>query len=496
MKNYNIYIILIVTAIFLSSCSEDKIEFTGLGSITGKVIKKNSFEPIENAKVTINATNNSVFTNENGEFEFIDITEGDYSLEAEKEYFINGFEPVTVIADQNTNINIELENSDALNKPPKDVFLVSPTDNSTNIGIEATLTWNEAIDPDEDTIFYTLEVRNDLNNDILIIENLTEVSYTLTDLEYGVKYFWQIIATDTINDAVYSEIFAFETLQFPNNRFLFTRVINGNSIIFSADEFGNEIQLTSLEENCWRPRKNQVTNKIAFLKTHNSETHIFTMSIDGNNQYQVTSTVQPMGFKNSEIEFSWSTNGSQILYPHFDKLYKINANGSGNHQIYQTTDGSFITECQWSNDNQIIVLKTNNSSGYQVKIYTINQSGTLLNTILTGINGAAGGVDISANNQKILYCLDVSQFEDPTYRQLDTRLFIYDIPTGTTTNYSDYKTSGTNDLDAKFSPNEAEIIFTNTSNDGISTKNIYSVLIDNTQTRTELFSNASMPDWE
>jgi len=486
----------IILLFLILGCSEDKIEYTGLGTITGKVIKKDSFEPIENAKVTINATNNSVFTDENGDYKFMDIPEGEYSLEAEKEEYVNGFEPVNVTADQSVNVIIELQRSDALNEPPSSAMLISPEDNATDIGIETVLTWSEAIDPENDTITYQIEIRNDQNDDILIIEDITETSYTISNLEYGVKYFWQVIAQDGVNEDVYSATFAFETLNFPNNRFLFTRIINGNNVIFSADENGNEVQLTNQEANCWRPRKNQLTNKIAFLKISNGEIHLFKMDIDGSNQQQITSNIQPMAFKNSEIDFSWSTNGNQLIYAHFDKLYKINADGSGNQQIYQTLDGHFITECVWSNNGNFIVLKTNNSNGYQAKIYTIDMVGSIINVVAENITGALGGIDISIDNQKILYTRDMSGFEDNTYRQLDTHLFIFNTTNGISVDYSNYKINGTNDLDPKFSPNEAEIIFVNTSNDGVSVKKIFSVSLDNEEIRTELFNNAMMPDWQ
>ena len=57
------------------------------------------------------------------------------------------------------------------------------------------------------------------------------------------------------------------------------------------------------------------------------------------------------------------------------------------------------------------------------------------------------------------------------------------------------KPYGTNDLDPRFSPNNAEVIFTNTSNDGISVKNIMKVTLQDI-TRTALFPDAEMPDWE
>jgi Tol biopolymer transport system component len=127
--------------------------------------------------------------------------------------------------------------------------------------------------------------------------------------------------------------------------------------------------------------------------------------------------------------------------------------------------------------------------------------GNVLTTIVNNSIGAVGGINFSVDGKKFIFCQDVSNYQDSTYRQLDTRIFLYEFTTSTLTDLSDLskKTLGTNDLDPRFSPNNAEIIFTNTSNDGISTKNIQKISLDlslqNLQ-RTTLFTNAEMPDWQ
>ncbi|MCW9038156.1 MAG: hypothetical protein OQJ79_09615, partial [Altibacter sp.] len=83
------------------------------------------------------------------------------------------------------------------------------------------------------------------------------------------------------------------------------------------------------------------------------------------------------------------------------------------------------------------------------------------------------------------------------YRRLDMRLFVYDLVTDITTDISQDKPSGTNDLEPIFSPNEAFVIFTNTSNDGISQKDVYRLEIESAEDSRELlYENAFMPDWE
>ena len=223
---------------------------------------------------------------------------------------------------------------------------------------------------------------------------------------------------------------------------------------------------------------------------------------DGSNLFKVTS-VPVAGFNNFEMDFSWSTNGQELIYSNFNKLYKINKDGSGLTLIYTTPDGSMISECDWSYDGSKIALKTNDFNGYNVKIYIIDMVGSVVKTILTGVAGAAGGLNFSVDGQLLLYTKDVSAYQDGSgnYRQLDSRIFIYNLATNTTIDISTEsdKPLGTNDLDPRFSPNNAQVIFMNTSNDNVSQKNVMTIDLSSSMTdlvRTALFSNAEMPDYE
>ncbi|HKL35071.1 MAG TPA: hypothetical protein VJ899_02140, partial [Salegentibacter sp.] len=166
--------------------------------------------------------------------------------------------------------------------------------------------------------------------------------------------------------------------------------------------------------------------------------------------------------------------------------------------LYQEPNGKFITEVKVSNDNTRIALLVNNANGYEAEIYTIDMSGAFLNSVISGVEGALGGLDLSVDNQKILYTQDVSGYQSDDYRQLNSRIFIYNFSSNTSVDISDNKPDGTNDLDPRFSPSEAEVTYVNTSNDGISEMVIEITTIENEgeSSREELYSNAKMPDWE
>jgi hypothetical protein len=492
----------LITFLALTSCSEDTIDFTGVGKITGKVVEANTFLPLENVKVELSPSGNTVFSDAEGNFEFPEVPAGDYSVSATKEGFLTGFEPATVDVNLEVSVVFEMNIETANNRPPSAPELISPEDNAENVNLAVSLVWS-ASDPDKDALSYTLTIKNDKNNDVLIRENLKDTIFQLTDLTSATKYFWQVSAYDSINAPVWSAIRSFKTTDQINSRYFYVKTNNGNNVIYAQDDSGNEISLTSNTLNSWRPRKNLATNLIAFLRTdQNFETQIYTMNPDGSNIFKVTTT--PVnGFKQSELDFAWSSNGAKLIYPHFDKLYEINKDGSGLRLVYQTPDGNFISECDWSDDGKTIALKTNNSNGYNVSIYTIDMSGNKKQTILSGVNGAAGGINLSVDSKKLLYTYDISAFESSSYRQLNTRIFIYDFASHTATDISVDKREGTIDIDPRFSPSEAKIIFVNTSNDGISQKSIYTQNVNKVNTsenigydRQELIPDSIMPDWE
>jgi hypothetical protein len=498
MKGSRTYLYLIgVLFVLLFSCNEDRVGENEYGVIKGKVVVMSTNMPLENVRIATQPVTSTVFTDSDGNFRIENAPIGDYAVEARLDGYLAGYEPASVLANVEVNVIFELEVSTANNRPPTTPELIAPAENELLQSIEAVFEW-ASTDPEEDPITYTLELRNDQNDDVLLFEDITETTFTYSPLILGAQYFWQVSATDDINDPVLSPVGTFDVISAPvDNRFLFVRNINGNNVIFSADESGAEFQLTSQNMNSYRPRRNVAANRIAYFQTDGANIDIYTMKRDGTDKVRVTSTVKPGGFNLNEINFSWPAGSDKIYFPRFDRLYSIRTNGLGLHQEYRTTDGSLISDVDVSENDDIIALKTNNLNGYDVNIFTIDFDGNVLNTILTDVPGGAGGLTLSVTNQKVVYSYDVSGFEGITYRRLDSRLFIYDLLTDMTIDVSQDKPNGTNDLEPIFSPNEAFIIFTNTSNDGISQKNIHRLEIESDQNSRELlYENAFMPDWE
>ena len=505
MKKYIKHILKITCALTMFllfvQCSEDVADFSYTGKIKGIVVKHQSNEPLANVKITTAPTTKTLFTAEDGTFYIEDVPMGDYAVKAELSGYIMEVNSANIVgANQEVSLVFEMKDDDALNSPPSVPQLITPTDNAFDLGQNVDLSWT-SVDPDGDEITYKLIVRNSNNDEVFTIADLTETSYRLSNLSFGTIYFWQIVANDGINEDVYSPTYKFTTSSLPQNRFHYVSLVGNNHNIFSSDENGNKFRLTQENINVLRPRKNNSAGLISFLRMDNGNMHIFTSRLDGSSVTKVTQ-IPLAGFNNNELDYSWNANGSELIYPNYNKLYKVNKDGSGTTLVYTTTDGSFISETAWSNDGSKIVLKTNNVDGYDVKIFMIDIMGNELETILQHSSGAAGGLDISVDGTKILYTKDVSGYQSSTYRQLDTHIFIYNLTSGVLQDISSLSDipNGFVDLDPRFSPNEAEVIFTHTSNDGISRKDIYKVSLtsDNqgNYSRSLLFENAWMPDWE
>lgn len=498
-KAYFTYLLLLSS--FLYSCSEDTIGIEVLGDISGTVQDAETDEPLEGVKITTSPASTTVFSDEDGNFMLVNVVVDDYSVKAEFNEYVTGFEGVSVTENGISNVAFELEKSRDNNRSPVTPELISPEDLTTDVGLDVNFVW-ESSDPDQDELTYELEIRNNKNNEVLTFSNITDTTFSVENLNYASKYFWQVKVSDSVNQTVLSEIYSFNTIDAPtNNNYYFVRQINGNNVIFSSDVEGNEIQLTSSTTNSFRPRKNLNVNLIAFYRTIEGRTHLFTMNLDGSNVKQVTNSIPANGIDTENLGFSWADNGRFILYPNFDKVYKITTEGSGKDIVYQAGEGRYVMDVQQSEDRSKILILETDIDGYDGSIFWIDNQGQVQDVLIRNNKGTLGGMDVSVDNNLILYTRDVSEYESPTRRQLNTKMFLYVINTDQIINLSTEKPNGTNDLDARFSPNEASVVFINTSSESDAIKSIYQVNFDenfNTieENRELLIENAKMPDWE
>ena len=79
----------------------------------------------------------------------------------EIEDYLTSFEAATVSKDLEVNVIFELEDDNALNRPPSTPVLLTPINGVENQELSVELTW-ESIDPEEDSLLYSLKIINDI----------------------------------------------------------------------------------------------------------------------------------------------------------------------------------------------------------------------------------------------------------------------------------------------------------------------------------------------
>ena len=493
MKKNIFYLIVVACLVIYSSCREQDFIPETFGAVFGQVLVEGTNSAIEDATITTNPPTSILQTDGLGRFAFEDIKSGNYTLRVEKQGFVTKVENISIVGDKSINVIINLISDSLANTPPLAPSQPMPENGANELATSLTLSWS-ASDPDEDDIFYDVQVFNADQSQMINIGQIDESFVELENLNYNESYFWQVTASDGKSAPVNGELWSFETAPFPDHRFLFTRNQNGKYDIFSSDELGNSIQLTNNGVNNWRPRMNPSRDKIAYLSNSGLETHIYLMNRDGSDIEKITS-IPVTGDNIFDLDFTWSPDGEELLYMNGNKLYTVNRDGTGTQLFANAPNGFSYAECDWTIVDDRIIARLVGDNLYNSIIYLYESDGSFVQSLLTDIPGSTGGAMFTLVGTGLIYTHDVSGFEVPDGRQLDARIFSRDLSAAVPSDLSFNKTPGTNDLDPRISPDGAAIIFMNTNNDGISPKNIYRMNIDGTD-RELLFENAEMPDWK
>lgn len=493
MKKINL--ILIALLVILSSCVDEPIDFELFGTLKGQVIHAETLEPMPNVSVTTNPATTTVLTDENGYFDLGEVLANAYSVQADFDGFLRELEAVTVSDGNETNVILKMTVQSSDNTAPTMPTPIFPEDGAIWTSNKLTLSWFSTDSDDEDELLFdVLLFDNGMANPSYLLENSADTSIEISGLEYGQTYFWQVIAKDDFHDPIYSPVWHFSTRPFPDHRFFYAKEENGIYNVFSSDGEGDVLQLTNGTASSWRPRLNGQRDQIAFISNAGIEPHLYLMDRNGNNVSKVT-TISVATYNNFEADYCWSPDGTKLLYMHFDRLYLVNKDGTGLVEFAKAPAGEMFAEVCWSGVTDKIAVRTVGSYSYESKIYLMNSFGQITSTIVEDSPGTTEGPIFSINGRKILYTHDVSEFESPDGRQLDTQIFLLDLDSGQTTNLSGNKPAGSNDLEPRFSSTGAFIIFTNVENDGNTPKNIYYMDL-NGDNRTLLFENAEMPEWQ
>lgn len=479
--------------LLISACKEDTIVPDTFGSVFGEVLINGENTPVSEASISTNPPTSTILTDAEGRFALENIKTGTYTLRVEKEGFNAGLETVAVFDEQTSNVVIRLTADTLENSAPLPPFNPNPTNGASGLSVDLDLSWS-ATDPDEDNIL-TFDVLL-FNSDQTLVEYLAtktlDTLVSVSGLDYGATYFWQVIVDDG-KEETYGEVWNFTTAPLPDLRYLYTRLQDGNYDIYASNNNGIEVKLTDGNSSYYRPRMSPLRDKIAYISNEGGEAQLYTMNRDGSDKLRVSS-IPIAGYNNLELDFCWSPDGSQLLYMSNTRLYTINRDGTGISQVGTAPVGYTFTECDWTSQSNLTLVRLTGINSYNSQIFTMDLSGNYQQVVVADVDGSTGGGVFSIDGNSVLYTVDISGFESPDGRQIDSHIFIKNLSTSSVIDLSIEKPAGTNDLDARFAPDGASVIFVNTNNDGISTKSIWRVDLDG-ENRTLLFDDAEMPEW-
>lgn len=488
--------------LFIVSC-EDTIDPEFEGSISGRVVNRNN-EPLANVSITTEPATEAILTDSSGNFTIDRVTAGEYTVNARKEGYRNENLRVRVRGDETTTVNFIMGSGSGSGSAaaPHDP---NPADTSTEQATDITLSWSAPSDDPEllyDVILYDAEGLGQT-----VATGISDTSVTIEQLAYNTTYFWQVGAYISPDNQQLSPVWSFRTIELPQNLIFFSRNVNGNFNIYSQQLNSETEPLPIIREGGHEmyPMLSPNRSRLAYSSNQDGEWHIYKADNQGNNRQRVTS-LPIAGYHNNGRGFTWSPDGGRFLYSHYDRLYKIDENGSNLELVATAPEGRHWREVDWTaqNGGKIVALAIG-TNVYDSEIYLMDADGSNMELLVENEPGQLGSPSFSVDGRRIVFTKDVSGFESELgeNRQLDSRIFLMELATGTVSDLSgsrsgnnDYqKPNGSNDLMPSFSPNGAVVVFVNVSNDGLTPPSIHTFNIDGTG-RQLVVENGTTPSWQ
>jgi hypothetical protein len=263
-----------------------------------------------------------------------------------KKYFLISLFVSLIMSCSNDNPIIEIEEpKPELNLAPNDFDISIDNISHSN----ATITWNQAVDPENDSVTYNIYL-----NQTLIIEGISELTYQLIDLTELTNYTGKIIAKDTNNNETtttfsfqtekyylkYSKIFEYRT-EFGGDTYSMIKALDGNYILTGKSFLNPHFQFFVLKID---PEGNEIWKKFYNYELFDSwlfniiqinsgdyfitgEHHVLKLDNEGNEIWYKKIESYDIDDGSSEIKsIKADSNGN---------LYLVGGRGSSNSQIYQ-----------------------------------------------------------------------------------------------------------------------------------------------------------------
>lgn len=484
----------------IGACEKDKIEVQEYGTVTGIVLDAHTNMPIATANVSTNPPSSSILSDADGKFTITQVPIGNVIITAKKDMYTTGTAKVSVQANQTTDVVIMLASTD----PSQNVVEFSnpaPANESVDQPrLDITLAWQVTDNAGFDSLKYDVIIYESPGLiQQTVASSITDTFAVVEVLDFGKAYYWQVVAKENGTEINRSKVWTFSTVPFPDVPFYYAQKVNGTYEIFNSDSTFSDsiapvVQLTDFPGSfAWNPQLNPDRDLIAFSSNYGVEPQIYHMKRDGSEIKKVT-TLPNISYNNQGIGFCWSPDGEEILYANYDKIFRINRNGTGLDLVSTISAGKNFRNVDWNGHTDKIVAQVTTQLVYESEFYIMNSDGSGSQLFLEDWPGRMDNPRFYIDGSKVLFTWDESGFNSVDGRMLDSRIYTLTTDHEDTTNLSEGKEDGTNDLQARWSPDGAWIIFMNQSNTGLGPKNVW--VMDNEGSRRRLIiEDAELPFW-
>ena len=486
----------------LTGCEEVMVEPTAYGSVDVTVLDARTNQPLANTGISTNPATGSYVTDAQGHIVLMQIPAGLVAISARRTGYTGVTTNVNVTSAQTQHVVLQLEKPSSTS-PPNAPVRPGPASGATGQPTDVALSWHPNGSTRADSLRYDVILfeSNNLNQRTLL-SNSKDTVVTATSLLYNTTYYWQVTARNTGGASARSPVWSFQTGPLPDNRYLFARTSAGNTDIYSSDNTGGSlVRLTTSAAVETAPQLSPLRDIVAYTSNTTGQYQLYTMNRDGSNQRQITA-LSVEGYSNAGVGYRWSPDGAQLIYAHYDQLYRINRDGSGLTLLATAPTSRHFRECDWTAQGNRLVVQTIGANPYDSELYLYNVDGTNPVLFVSNLPGRVDSPSFSIDGTHIVYTHDVAGFNNPAGRQLDARIFIQRVDgTGAPVDVSSIgsnnnaKPVGTNDLTPRYSPDGFRLIFVNRANDDLSPPELFTINLDGTG-RTKLFANAFLPDWK
>jgi len=484
----------------LTACEEVPVEPLRYGSVEGTVYDARTSLPLPNVVISTNPATGSYVTDAQGHFAIGQVPTGQVTMTARKADYNSVSTTLSIVEGTNDPVRLLLEKP-AATTPPGAPTIPTPATGSTNQPTDVTLSWRSTTSTRADSLRYdvVLYEGNNVNQRTLLL-NSKDTTVVATGLLYNTTYYWQVTARNPAGASSRSVVWNFRTRPLPDNRYLFTRVVNGNSDIYSSNETGgNLVRLTSEATVETAPQLSPNRDLVAYASNATGLFQLYTMNRDGSNQRRIT-TLAVDGYNNAGVGYRWSPDGAQLIYAHYDQLYRINRDGTGLTLLATAPAGRHFRECDWTAQGNRLVVQTVGVNLYDSELYLLNADGTNPTLLVPNLPGRIDSPSFSVDGSRILYSRDVDGFNSTTGRQLNTHIFTQRLDGTGVVDLSapqgvSVKLPGTNDIMPRFSPDGFRAIFVNAPNDEQGPWDIWTAELDG-RGRGRIIQNGTLPDWK